>query len=299
MFFTNRGKVYWCKVYGLPQLARYSRGRAIVNLLNLAEGEQITDCRAVKDFDRPDHFLVMATARGLVKKTPLQAYSRPLKSGIIAIKLREDDELVDVVVAGPGDELVLSTAAGMAIRFRQSDARSVGRNSFGVKGLTLIGDDRVVGMVVADPDSALLTVCVNGYGKRTFFGPNVEADAPDVDAVEAAEPDVTEPENGGGYSGQKAYRTQRRGGKGLRDIKTTARNGPVIGICRVSDDDEILMVTARGQIQRVRAADISIVGRNTQGVRIMNLDAGDTLVAVKRVPQESNGNGNGGEKETP
>ena len=126
LFFTNRGKVYWRKVYDLPQLARDSRGRAIVNLLNLAEGEQIADCRAVRDFDQPDHFLMMATARGLVKKTPLAAYSRPLKSGIIAIKLREGDELVDVVVTGPGDELVLATAHGMAIRFQQSDARADG-----------------------------------------------------------------------------------------------------------------------------------------------------------------------------
>ena len=142
LFFTNKGKVYWRKVYDLPQLARDARGRAVVNLLNLGEGEQITDCRAVRDFDHPDHFLVMATARGLVKKTPLEAYSRPLRSGIIAIKLREGDALVDVVVAKPGDELVLATAHGMAIRFKQSDARAVGRNSSGVKGIRLVGDDR-------------------------------------------------------------------------------------------------------------------------------------------------------------
>ncbi len=290
LFFTNKGKVYWRKVYGLPQMGRYSRGRAVVNLLNLGQGEQITDCRAVKEFDRPDHFLVMATARGLVKKTPLKAYSRPLRSGLIAIKLREGDELVDVVVAKPGDELVLSTAAGMAIRFKQSDARSVGRNSSGVKGIRLVGDDRVVGMVVADPEAALLTACVNGYGKRTLFGPNLEDEPTGGGAepeTEAAE--TEEPENGSSYSSQRCYRTQRRGGKGLRDIRTEPRNGPVIGICRVADDDELLMITARGKIQRVRVADISIVGRNTQGVRIMNLDQGDTLVAVKRVPREENG----------
>ncbi len=291
LFFTNQGKVYWRKVYGLPQLGRYSRGRAVVNLLNLDQGEQITDCRAVKDFDRPDHFLVMATARGLVKKTPLKAYSRPLRSGLIAIRLREGDELVDVVVAKPGDELVLSTAAGMAIRFKQSDARSMGRSTSGVKGIKLIGDDRVVGMVVADPEAALLTACAHGYGKRTPFGPNLEEEPPG----DESEPEADEPDNGNSYSSQRCYRTQRRGGKGLRDIRTTPRNGPVIGICRVTDHDELLMVTARGKIQRVRAADISIVGRNTQGVTIMNLDEGDTLVAVKRVPQE----GNGGEKEPP
>ena len=184
LFFTNKGKVYWRKAYDLPQLARDARGRAVVNLLNLSEGEQITDCRAVRDFDQPDHFLVMATARGLVKKTPLEQYSRPLKSGIIAIKLHEGDSLVDVVVAKPGDELLLATAGGMAIRFKQSDARPMGRNSSGVKGIRLVGDDSVVGMVVADPESTLLTVCDHGYGKRTPFGPNLEA-GPDDEAVDA------------------------------------------------------------------------------------------------------------------
>ncbi len=292
LFFTSKGKIYWRKVYDLPQLTRDSRGRAVVNLLNLADGEQITDCRAVKDFDRPDHFLVMATAKGLLKKTPLQAYSRPLKSGIIAVKLRFGDELVDVVVTKPGDEIVLSTAAGLAIRFKQSDARPMGRNASGVKGIKLIGNDRVVGMVVAEPDAYLLTACANGYGKRTPFGPNLETESTaEEPGGELPEPQAEETNGGEGYSGQRSYRTQRRGGKGLRDIKTTDRNGPVIGIVRVGDDDELMMMTARGKIQRVRAADISIVGRNTQGVRIMNLDPGDTLVAVKRVPQEQNGNG--------
>ena len=290
LFFTSKGKVYWRKVYDLPQLARDSRGRAVVNLLNLDDGEQITDCRAVKDFDRPDHFLVMATANGLVKKTPLQAYSRPLRSGIIAVKLRFGDELVDVVVTKPGDEIVLSTAEGVAIRFKQSDARPMGRNASGVKGIGLVGNDRVVGMVVADPDACLLTVCANGYGKRTPFGPNLETQSAEEEpSGELSEPEAEETNGGEGYTGQRLYRTQRRGGKGLRDIKTTDRNGPVIGIVRVDEDDELMMMTARGKIQRVRAADISIVGRNTQGVRIMNLDPGDTLVAVKRVPQEQNG----------
>ncbi len=191
LFFTNKGKVYWRKVYDLPQLARDSRGRAVVNLLNLAEDEQITDCRAVRDFDQPDNYLVMATARGLVKKTPLEAYSRPMKSGIIAIKLREGDALVDVVVAKPGDELVLATAHGMAIRFKQSDARPMGRNSSGVKGIKLVGDDSVVGMVVADPDATLLTVCANGYGKRTPFGPNLGG--PDEELPERRRARATSP----------------------------------------------------------------------------------------------------------
>jgi DNA gyrase subunit A len=311
LFFTNKGKVYWRKVYDLPQLARDSRGRAVVNLLNLSEGEQIADCRAVKDFDQPDHYLVMATARGLVKKTPLAAYSRPMKTGIIAIKLREGDELVDVVVAKSGDELVLATAKGMAIRFKQSDARPMGRNSSGVKGIKLTSGDAVVGMVVADPSATLLTACANGYGKRTPFGPNLEADLTaengqsaeetesdedatdhDIEPTESEGEEILEGEEGELTSGH-SYRTQRRGGKGLRDIKTSDRNGPAIGIVSIRDEDELFMITARGKIQRISAADISIIGRNTQGVRIMSLDEDDKLVAVKRVPKEEEN----GEKE--
>ncbi len=271
LFFTNRGRVYWQKVYGLPQLSRESRGRAIVNLLNLDEGEQIADCRAIRDFDLPGHFLMMATRDGLVKKTDLQAYSRPKRGGIIAIKLREDDELVDVVVTKPGDEVLLETARGMAIRFRESDVRPMGRNTSGVKGITLVGDDKLVGMVVADPDATLLTACLHGYGKRTPFGPNAEG-----------QEQLTEDDASSSFR----YRTQKRGGKGIRDIKTTSRNGPVIGIARVEDDDEVLLMTARGKIQRIRCAEISVIGRNTQGVRIMSLDDGDTLMAVVRVPKE-------------
>lgn len=270
LFFTNRGKVYWQKVYDLPQLSRESRGRAIVNLLRLEEGEQIADCRAVRDFDLPGHFMMMATQDGLVKKTPLEAYSRPKKGGIIAIKLRDGDELVDVVITKPGDEVVLSTANGMSIRFNEADARSMGRNTSGVKGISLGEGDKLVGMVVANPESTLLTACENGFGKRTLFGASTASEA------ETAEDTAS----------TARYRTQRRGGKGVRDIKTTKRNGKVIGIVRATDDDEILMMTARGKIQRVRASDINTIGRNTQGVRIMSLDEGDFLAAVVRVPKE-------------
>ncbi len=301
LFFTNLGRVYWRKVYDLPQLPRDSRGRAVVNLLSLAEGEYIADCRAIRDFDKPDHYLMMATARGLVKKTNLAAYSRPLKGGIIAIKLRDGDELVDVVITGAGDEVVLATASGMAIRFRESNVRPMGRNSSGVKGVSLGADDRVVGMVVADPEASLLTVCANGYGKRTPFGPNAAeqaeepADLPETDLPEngpetsgedtAMEPDGEDTESEHASSSHH-YRTQSRGGKGVRDIKTTTRNGPVIGIVRVHEEDELLMISARGKLQRIAASDISIIGRNTQGVRIMTLDEDDTLVAAKRVPHE-------------
>ena len=274
LFFTNKGKVYWQKVYNLPQLSREAKGRAVVNLLNLAEGEQIADCRAVRDFDLPDHSLVMATRKGLVKKTLLKAYSRPMKTGIIAIKLKDDDELVDVVVTKPGDELVLATATGMAIRFNEADARPMGRNTSGVKGINLSKGDELVGMVVTDTNATLLTACVNGYGKRTPFGPN----AADID--EANEDET---------SSSFRYRTQNRGGKGLRDIKTTDRNGPVMGIVRVDETDELMMMTARGKIQRVKVSDFNAIGRNTQGVRIISLDKDDTLVALVRVPQDENG----------
>ena len=211
LFFTNKGKVYWHKVYGIPELSRESRGRAIVNLLNLSEGEKIADCRAVRDFDAPDHYLMMATRRGLVKKTDLVAYRRPQKHGIIAIKLRDGDELVDVVVTKPGDEVVLATEQGMAIRFKESDARPIGRDASGVKGISLVHGDTVVGMVVADPAACLLTACANGFGKRTPFGANLEGSAAGTPAE--GEADI-EPADG---SFPEACRGGRRlGGGGKR-----------------------------------------------------------------------------------
>ncbi len=289
LFFTNRGKVYWKKVYDLPQGSRDSRGRAIVNLLRLAEDEKVTDCRPVRQFDE-DSYLVMATRNGLVKKTLLQAYSRPLRGGIIAIKLRPGDELVDVVVARDGDELLLATAGGMVIRFAESDVRAMGRAASGVKGITLSKGDRVVGMVIADPEKYLLTVCEHGYGKRTPFGPGQLDDEPEEPSDLEAEAAGTDAEDENGSNGHPSstmrYRLQRRGGKGIRDIKTTPRNGPVVGIASVAEEDEVLMITARGKIQRIHVSEISVIGRNTQGVRLMTLDEGDTVAAVVRVPQE-------------
>ncbi len=271
LFFTTKGIVHWLKIHQLPALSRESRGRAIVNLVPLAEGESIASCQAIRDFSVEDHFLLMATKNGLVKKTPLSAYGRPRRGGIIAIKLREDDEIIDVVVAKKGDEIVLSTHDGMAIRFNQSDARPTGRNTSGVKGISLNANDRVVGMVVADPEATLLTACEKGYGKRTLFGANSAAES--GDEAESS-------------SGSSRYRTQKRGGKGLRDIKTTDRNGKVIGIMQVNDEDELLLMTSRGKIQRIKCGDVSIIGRNTQGVRIMGLDDDDTLSVIARVPRD-------------
>lgn len=319
LFFTNKGIVHWRKVYDLPALSRERRGRAIVNLLALTEGETIADCRAVRDFDAADHYLVMATRKGIVKKTELSAYGRPMKRGIIAIKIREGDEVVDVAIAKRGDELVLSTAGGMAIRFPQENLRAMGRGASGVKGISLrklaTGEpDYVVGMVVADPEATLLTACEHGYGKRTWFGPNAPTLAEEAPAGEedgevddaTTEDSELEPngdeasEDGeGGHSSGNRYRTQRRGGKGIRDIKTTDRNGRVVAIARVDDKDEVLMMTARGKIQRIRASDINVIGRNTQGVKIMTLEEGDTLAAVVRVPQEENGGEETAGEETP
>jgi DNA gyrase subunit A len=290
LFLTTTGKVRWQKVYDIPQLARDAKGRAIVNLLQMEPGEQIAQCLAVRDFNQPGHYVTMATRCGLVKKTPLEQYSRPKRGGIIAIKLREDDELVDAAVVGPGDEVLLVTANGMAIRFRESDSRPMGRNTSGVKGISLIGDDRLVGMVVTDAEATLLTVCKNGYGKRTPFGPNatdvVEADDAEETTTEASTAETAGDDESASTNGSARYRTQKRGGKGLRDIKTSARNGKVIGIARVTDDDELFMMTAKGKLQRIAASDINVIGRNTQGVRIMSVDKDDELIAVVRVPAE-------------
>jgi len=306
LFFTNKGKVFWEKVYNLPQLPPTSKGRAIVNMLNLTEGEKIADCRPIRDFDEPDHYLVLATKKGLVKKTALSAFRRPTKGGIIAIKLREGDELIDTAVVGPGDELIISSSLGSAMRFRHTDARSMGRTASGVKGIRLRKGDYAVGMVVASPDMTLLTACANGYGKRTAIGPNaepeeekpeldgdteipadiLEGDEPEkeIEETDASETDIVDEND----DSNKRYTTKRRGGLGLKGILTSKRNGPVVSITRVRDDDEVMMITAKGQIQRIAVSDIRVMGRNTQGVRLMNLDDDDTLVAVKRIPRDAN-----------
>jgi DNA gyrase subunit A len=189
-----------------------------------------------------------------------------------------------------GQDVVLSTAQGMAIRFCESDARAMGRNTMGVKGISLSRNDHVVGLVVAEEDATLLTVCENGYGKRTPFGTPDAVDgesAPEGDAPlngEAAEAEAEE--SGPSSSGNARYRRQRRGGKGLRDIKTTERNGQVVGTLCVHGDDHVLMISTSGKIQRIRAGDVSEIGRNTQGVRIMRLDEGDKLASIARIPSE-------------
>jgi DNA gyrase subunit A len=288
LVFTTLGKVFSMRVFELPELARDAKGRALVNLLEFEAGEKVAECRAVGGFEDPNQFLLLATRTGTIKKTALEQYRRRRTKGLIAVKLREGDELVGAVITKAGDELVLATAKGMAIRFPESDARPMGRDTSGVRGIKLGPGDRLVGMVVADPDATLLTVCEHGYGKRTTFGAGTPLAGPEPGEEGADEPAAeptgeTEPDGEDGPSGTR-YRTQHRGGKGVRDIKATARNGQVVSVVAVRDADQVLMMTARGKIQRVNVAEIRPMGRNTQGVRIMRLDDGDTLAAMVTVP---------------
>jgi DNA gyrase subunit A len=210
------------------------------------------------------------------------------------------------MIVSKGDDVLLAASNGMAIRFAETDARPMGRSAAGVKGITLSGGAELIGMVVADPNHSLLTVCENGYGKRTPFGaggdgeaageeppadesegfPSGESDAFNSGESPETEEETESPDDEESVSSSMQYRRQRRGGKGLRDIKTTARNGKAVKILSVSNDDEVLMVTAQGKIQRIRVADISEIGRNTQGVRVIRLDEGDKLVSIARIPGE-------------
>jgi len=259
LFFTNRGRCYWQKVYDIPQMSRQAKGRAIVNLLQLQPGETIAGFHPIREFDER-RCLVFATAGGTVKKTPLSEYSRPRRGGILAINLAPDDTLIDVEVTSGHDEIVLGTRDGMAIRFKETDVRPMGRAARGVRGIRLAKGDRVVGMTVVAPQATLLTVCENGYGKRTPFD---------------------------------AYRVQSRGGKGIINIRTTERNGKVVATMAVRDGDELMLITQRGQIMRIGIDPRTIrpIGRATQGVRIIRLAEDDRLVAVARVanePQDQN-----------
>ena len=319
LFFTDKGKVLWEKVYNLPLQNRTSKGRALVNLLALPEGDRISSCVAVREFDDV-RFLVMATKNGIVKKTPLSAYKRPLKGGIIAINLRDNDALIEAMIVSPNDDVLLATRGGMAIRFAQSDARSMGRDTTGVRGVRQMKDDFVIGMILADPAMSLLTVCENGYGKRTAIGLGgpisegpvtegavsddatagdasvgedaavtadeelVEDESTSVDEVDTESDDAASGDEVVGSSNQ--YRRQKRGGKGVKDIKATKRNGPAVKILAVTNQDEVLMVTASGKIQRIRAGDVNEIGRNTQGVRVIRLEENDKLVSMARIPAD-------------
>jgi DNA gyrase subunit A len=290
--FTNRGQVYWLKVYQIPQASRTSAGRSIANVLSLRSEEKITSVIPVRKFEG-DQYLMMATRRGQVKKTALEEYSRPRAGGIIGINLEDGDTLMDVVLTKPDDEVVLSTRRGMAIRFSESDARAMGRATKGVRGINLTGDDELVGMVVADPDGFLLTVCENGYGKRTPFGANTAGDEAETEEMEETTeaPETPEAEDVEGEEGPKdrsamRYRKQRRGGKGVRDIRTSDRNGQVVGILSVRDADDIMLITTQGMVNRTHVNEIRVIGRNTQGVRVMNLNEGDKIASLAKLARE-------------
>lgn len=288
--FTTRGQVYWLKVYEIPQASRTAAGRAIANVLALRPEEKITSVISVRHFEA-DRYLMMATKRGRIKKTALEEYSRPRAGGIIGLNLEDGDTLIDVVLTQPGDEVVLSSRNGMAIRFSESDARAMGRATQGVWGINLKDDDDLVGMVVADPDGFLLTVCENGYGKRTPFGPNTADAEADADGDENVEPETPVEATADGDEAAvprsaMRYRRQRRGGKGVRDIRATDRNGPVIGVIPVRETDDIMLITTQGMVNRTHVNEIRIVGRNTQGVRVMNLNEGDKLASIAKVAKE-------------
>jgi len=259
LIFTNRGKCYWLKVYDIPSMSRQSKGRNVVNLLKLGS-QKIASIINVSNFDDKDapetkqRQLVMATKNGLVKKTRLSAYSNPRTTGVIAIKLDPNDDVIGVGLTTGNDHIVLGTRDGMAIRFDEKQARSMGRVARGVIGIKLRARDAVVDMVVAEEKASLLTVCENGYGKRTSLGD---------------------------------YRAQRRGGLGLINIKTTARNGKVVALKAIRNEDELMMITANGIIIRTGLEHVRLIGRNTQGVRLIKVGADDKLVAAEKIVVEN------------
>jgi len=253
LFFTNRGRVYWLKVHELPQLGRAARGKAIVNVLRMQEGERVQRMLPVRSFDDIEgESILLATRRGVVKKTPLSAYSNPRRSGIIAITLGENDELIGAGRTAPDNEVILASMGGKSIRFAESQVRAMGRTATGVRGMAVSGQDEVVGMEVLTPGATILTVTEKGYGKRTPL---------------------------------EDYRVQKRGGQGIITIKTTARNGPVVGVAQVVDEDQLMLITNGGKVLRCAANGISVMGRNTQGVRIMDLASDETLVSIARLAE--------------
>ncbi len=299
--FTTRGQLYWLRVIDIQEGSRTAAGRHIRQVLSLKEDEKISSVIAVRHLDAEwvasQHLhLLMATRRGLVKKTALTEYTRPKSGGIIGISLDDGDALIGVATVQPADQVVLCTRLGMVIRFAESDARAMGRNTRGVKGINLGEDDEVVGMVVADPEGHLLTMCANGYGKRTPFGANVataQADDEVEETVEEvaveeapAEGDEEGEEAAPGRSGM-SYRRQRRGGKGIRGIRLSERNGPVVGVASVREGDDIMLITTGGMVNRTHVREIRVIGRNTQGVRVMGLNGEDKIASIAKVAEEA------------
>ncbi|HHT9120708.1 MAG TPA: DNA gyrase subunit A [Candidatus Hypogeohydataceae bacterium YC41] len=268
LFFTDQGRVYWQKVYDIPQQSRQARGRAVVNLLEMKEGEVITSMIPVRKFDQ--RYLVMATEKGQIKKTPLEAFRHPKRGGIIALGLKEGDKLIGVSLTSGSQEILLGTEQGKAVRFHESRVRPMGRTAAGVRAIRLKVRDRVKGLVVVEEGETLLTVCETGLGKRTAF---------------------TE------------YTTHGRGGQGVINADTE-KAGKVVALIPVRETDELMLLTAKGNVVRTAANTISVIGRNTRGVKLISLEEGDRLVSVARVAEEPDSaeltdKAAGGEKTSP
>ncbi|MBU1912409.1 MAG: DNA gyrase subunit A [Candidatus Omnitrophica bacterium] len=252
LFFTNKGKVYWLKVYEIPQAGRAARGKAVINLLQLEQDETISSYVRVKEF-KEGKFLVMATKNGLIKKTDLMAYSNPRKGGIIGITVEKDDELIKVKWTEGNQDIFIATEQGKAIRFSESQVRDMGRSAMGVRGIRLGKKDRVIAMEIVVPTATILTVTSQGFAKRT------SADE---------------------------YRKQSRGGKGIKNVNVTKKNGEAVGLKMVNEDDELMVITQKGMIVRCPVKDVRATGRSAQGVRIIRLDSGDDVASIARVSPE-------------
>jgi len=246
--FSSRGKMYWLKVYRVPRASRGSRGKPIVNLLPLGEGERINAILPIREFNA-DNFVFMVTSAGTVKKTPLNLFSRPRSSGIIAIDLRNDDKLVDVAITDGQQEIMLVASHGKAIRFKEEDVRPMGRGAAGVRGIKLPQGHEVIALSIVG-DGMLLSATENGFGKRT-----------EIDE----------------------FPIQGRGGQGVIAIQTTARNGRAVGAVQVHEDDEIMLISSSGTLVRTAVRDISIIGRNTQGVTLIRVAPGQRLVGLATI----------------
>ncbi len=251
LFFTTSGKVFWLKVHEIPQAGRAARGRSITNVLSLQPEEKLSAFLPVREFQE-GRYVLFATRRGLVKKTDLMQYASPRPSGIIAIALEEGDEVIGVRLTDGSREAILSTRDGQAIRFKEDEARPMGRDTYGVRGMKLDAGDEVVSLDLVEPGATLLAVSENGYGKRTEM---------------------------------EEYRLTRRGGKGIITMKTTDKTGRVIGVRMVTDDDQIMLVTSGGKVIRLRVNEIRVIGRNTQGVRLIGLEEGERVASVARLAE--------------
>jgi len=249
LFFTDRGKCYWLKVWEIPEARRTARGKAIINLIQVDGGEKIAAFLPIKSFD-DEHYIIMATRKGHVKKTVLSAYANPRRNGIVALHIREGDVLVNARLTDGDNDIVIASKNGQACRFHERDVRHTGRGTQGVRGINLADEDQVVSMVAVRRDSSLMSITENGYGKRT----NIEN-----------------------------YRLTRRAGKGVINIKTSRRNGSVVTVREVDDDVEVIIITMKGVVIRLPVRDLRIIGRNTQGVRLINVAEGDKVVDVSTV----------------